>query len=129
MRLGPDQQQADAILDREWDNIRVCLRWAVASGDIDAADAIVAATGPFVVCRVMREHGAWARDVIALDREERHSCAMTLGWAAQWEWGIVGATPLAEGGIAVAPSPDHEDTVLCWRVLAVGNGAEERTVQ
>ena len=128
-RLGPNQNELEAILEIEWDNIRASLLWAIAQDDVESGDAIVAATGPFAVCRALREHGEWARDVVVLDRPDRHPSALTFGWAATWVHGTPSAETWAERGIELAPHRDHEVTVLCWRSLAHAHAAVGRNDQ
>ncbi len=106
-RLGPNQQELDAVFAAEWDNIRASLRWAIAEDARDCADAIVAATGPYASCRALREHGEWARDLVELDRPDRHPSPVTFGWAAHWALGTPQAEAWAERGIDVAPHLDH----------------------
>ncbi len=128
-RLGPNQKELEVIFELEWDNIRASLLWAIAQGDIESCDAIVAATGPFALCRALREHAEWARDVVVLDRPNRHPSALTFGWAAFWSHGTPSEETWAERGIELAPHPDHEDTALCWRSLANAHGAFGRNAQ
>ena len=129
VRLGPNQQESDAIFEREWDNIRAGLQWACAEDDLESCDAIIAATGPFAVCRALREHGQWAHDVMDFNRPDRHPSALTFGWAAYWSHGNVEAESWAERGIGLAPHPDHEVTALCWRSLVNAHAAFGRRDQ
>ena len=117
---GPGQLQADAILDRDWDNLRIAHSWALENADLGTADELVAATGPHAWCRMRHEHGAWATENLAVQTVDHGAHPTTHGWAAEWafvELDHGGALERARQGIAAAPSPEHPDTAWCWAVL------------
>jgi predicted ATPase/class 3 adenylate cyclase len=113
------QPDADAIFERDWDNLRAAHAWAITSGRLDAADAIVAATGPHALCRVRHEHGDWAARTLDADGAGCDPSATAFGWAAYWTY----AGGDAEHAVAVARrgidvwGPDNADAVWCWSVL------------
>jgi hypothetical protein len=120
----PQQPEADSLFECEWDNLRAAHSWAVATGRLEAADVLVAATGPHALCRVTHEHGDWARRTLDLHTIDRPAGPTTHGWAAFWAYSggeIDHAIELADRGIAVAPEPDHPDTLVCWCSLMVAN--------
>jgi hypothetical protein len=129
---SPRQLAADAIFEREWDNLRAAHAWAIATCDLAAADALVDATGRHARVRARHEHEDWALSTLRLDAADRHPHPSTFGWAARWpvamgdyDRGIA----IAHRGIQTAPSPDHPDTAGCWSwivkaLVAAGRGAE-----
>ena len=115
------QLDADAIVEQEWDNLRAADNWAVATANLDAADALVAAIGPHAWCRGRHEHGDWATRALTLDTVNRHLNPTTYGWAAYWTYlgdDYDRAIALALHGVDVAPAPEDPDTTWCWTVLA-----------
>jgi len=121
---SPQQSDADALFDREWDNLRAAHSWAVTTARLDAADAIVAATGPHAFCHVTHEHGAWATRTLGRVTSEHQPNPTTYGWAAYWTYAggdTEHAIELAQRGIDIAPEPDHPDTAVCWSSLVSAN--------
>ena len=119
------QLDADAIFDREWANIRAAHGWAVATEDLVAADALVAATAQHAFIRRNREHGEWAERTLILGNADRHPHPTTYGWACHWAFhtgAFDRSVELAHSGIRVAPAPDHPDTIWCWTYLAAALG-------
>ena len=123
------QLDADAVFDREWANIRAAHGWAVATEDLVAGDALVAATAQHAFIRRNREHGEWAERTLILGNADRHPHPTTYGWACHWAFhtgAFDRAVELAHSGIGVAPAPDHPDTIWCWTYLAAALGASGR---
>ena len=126
---SPRQLDADAIFDREWANIRAAHGWAVATEDLVAADALVAATAQHTFIRRNREHGEWAERTLSLGNAGRHPHPTTYGWACHWAFHtgtFDRSVEHAHRGIGVAPAPDHPDTIWCWSYLAAALGASGR---
>ena len=126
------QLYADAMLDLDWDNLRVAHAWAIDTADLEAADEIVATAGPHAWCRVRHEHGVWARRNLTLDTVDRRAHPNTYGWAGYWAFvshdhdRVFG---LARKGIDAAPAPDHPDTAWCWSVLVNADLASGKAQQ
>ena len=126
---SPRQLEADAIFDREWANIRAAHSWAVATEDLLAADALVAATAQHAFIRRNREHGEWAERTLSLANADRHPHPTTYGWASHWAFHVGTfdrSVEHAHSGIHLAPAPDHPDTIWCWTYLAAALGASGR---
>jgi predicted ATPase/class 3 adenylate cyclase len=121
---SPQQPDADAWFEREWDNLRAAHSWAVTEAHLDAADAIIAATGPYAHCHLIHEHGTWATRTLGADTSEHQSNPITYGWAAYWTYAggdTEYAIELAHRGIDIAPEPEHPDTAVCWSSLVTAN--------
>ena len=116
------QPQADAVFEREWDNLRAAHVWAVSTARLADADALVAATGVHALCRVRHEHGAWARRTLELGTVDHHPNPTTYGWVAYWTYEdgeAERAIEVARRGVEVALGPEDPDTVLCWPSLVL----------
>jgi predicted ATPase/DNA-binding CsgD family transcriptional regulator len=115
------QVDADALFDREWDNLRAAHWWAVFTRNLRAASMLIHATGPHAWCRSRHEHGEWAARTTSLRTADGDADPTAYGWAAYWSV-VTGdyrhAIEMARHGIDVAPAPDHPETVLCWTALA-----------
>jgi len=70
LQMGPRQLDGDVVFDREWDNIRAAQSWAVASGNLDAADDLIYQSGAFAVLRQHHEFTDWVDRLIAIDDTE-----------------------------------------------------------
>ena len=81
---APASSMLMPIFDREWANIRAAHGWAVATEDLVAADALVAATAQHAFIRRNREHGEWAERTLSLGNADRHPHPTTYGWASHW---------------------------------------------
>jgi DNA-binding CsgD family transcriptional regulator len=118
--LSSRQVDADALFDREWDNLRAAHSWAVFTENLDAASMLIHATGPHAWCRSRHEHGEWAARATSLKTADGGADPTAFGWAAYWSV-VTGdyrhAIEMARHGIGAAPAPDHPETVLCWTVL------------
>ena len=128
------QLDGDAMFDREWANIRAAHSWAVATTDLTAADALVAATAQHAFIKRNWEHGEWAERTLTLATADCAAHPTTYGWACFWAFAAGDqsrAIDLAYRGINVAAAPDHPDTVYCWAFLplaylALGRASEAR---
>jgi hypothetical protein len=126
---SPHQLTANGIFDQEWGNVRAAHSWALISGNVQAADEIVAATGWPAFSRGRREHGDWAERTLVLDSDDLHPASATYEWAASEalsEGDDAAAVRLAERGIDAAPWPDHPCAAGCWRVLIIAHLASGR---
>jgi predicted ATPase len=126
---SPDQLTANALLDRDWDNARTAHGWALVSGNVQAADAIVAATGWPARARGRREHGDWAQRTVELESAGLHPAGTTYTWAADGAYQAgenEAAVRFAERGIAAAPGPDHPGAAGCWTALIAAHLASGR---
>ena len=88
---SPRQVEADAVLDRDWDNLRAAHAWAVNTANRSAAERLVTMSAPHAWCRLKHEHGDWARRTLTLDNGESRVNSTTHGWAAYWA--VVGNEP------------------------------------
>jgi hypothetical protein len=126
---SPDQVAANSILDREWDNLRAAYARALNSGNVQAADQIVAGTAWPAFSRGRHEHGDWALRTLELESDELHPASTTYAWAAKGALDASeneAAASLAERGIAAAPRPDHPCAAGCWTHLIVAHLASGR---
>ncbi len=123
-RIGPRQRDMDLLFERDWDNLRACVRWAVDTSNLVAGDALIASTGAYAWCRLLREHAEWGESLIALEHDGAHPSPTTYGWVSKWHPGP-GET-WARRGIELAPSPDHPDTAICWVGLTYTGDARGR---
>jgi predicted ATPase/class 3 adenylate cyclase len=126
---SPHQLTANAILDREWDNMRAAHAWALASRNVQAADQIVAGTAWPAFSRGRHEHTDWAQRTLELESAGLHPASTTYAWAAKGALDASenqAAAGLAERGIAAAPQPDHPGAAGCWTLLIVAHLASGR---
>jgi len=129
---GARQLDGDAIFDREWANIRAAHAWAVATNDVIAADALVAATAQHAFILRNREHGEWAERTLFLEDGDRHPHPTTYGWACHWAFhagAFERSIELAHLGIRLAPAPQHPVTIYCWTYLTVALCASGRATE
>ena len=123
--LSPAQLEADAVFDREWDNLRAAHTWAVSTRDLASAEAIVRDTFVHVLFRVRHEHGEWVNLTLGLEDETHRATPDTYAAAAYWAAVASGWSEsddlieLANRGIARAASPDHSDAAFCWCYLSI----------
>ncbi|MEX2247215.1 MAG: adenylate/guanylate cyclase domain-containing protein [Dehalococcoidia bacterium] len=123
--LSPAQLEADAVFDREWDNLRAAHAWAVTMRDLASAEAIVRDTFVHVLFRVRHEHGEWVHLTLGLDDDAHRPTPDTYAAAAYWAAVAAGWSEsddlieLASCGIARAASPDHPDAAFCWCYLSI----------
>jgi predicted ATPase/class 3 adenylate cyclase len=126
---SPQQLSADAIFDRDWDNVRAAHAWALASDNLQAAEQIVASTGRPAFARGRHEHGDWAERTLKLESDGVHPTSATYEWAAfsALNEGDNEATiSFAERGINTAPRPDDPCTAGCWCALVMAHIASGR---
>src|SRR4029453_11362639 len=69
---SPRQLTGGGIFERDWDNLRAAHAWAIATANVHAADAIVAATGDHARARGRHEHGDWAKRTLELESVGLH---------------------------------------------------------
>ena len=127
---SPRQLDAHRVYDAEWENFRRAHSWALTGGRLAEAHALVAATAPHAMSRLIHEHGAWALRALAAGGCDRQVRAVTCGWAAYWALIAADhdkAIGLGWQGVAAAPAPDHPDTMWCWAVLVWAHAASGRT--
>ena len=109
------QVDADAIFDREWDNLRAAHHWAITTSDRASAERLVVSADPHAQVRMRTELGDWVRDTLELVGPEAAGADL-YGRAAHWAHlaaDFASVLALGERGIAAAPNPTHADTVLC----------------
>ena len=98
-----DDGPTAGILEREWENFRAALRWALDSGDIDRA-ASLAANLSMSLDISRDEHQRWVEAVLAV-RPKDHRMAAILYCLAGWWANLLGdhneALRLAHRGLAV----------------------------
>jgi predicted ATPase/class 3 adenylate cyclase len=86
---SPEQLEADAWFDREWDNLRAAHTWATTSGDFEASRSLVDSTYISSMMRMRREHGEWTNRTLELG--ERASVCTSEIYAAAAGWATVAA--------------------------------------
>jgi len=120
LEMGPSQLQADAIFEREWDNIRSAVAWAGATGQMDLAEQLIWTAFPFAVLRMRYELEEWAVRLIekeSLDRPVPGRIVVTAAgfamFAAEWERSL----PLCQQTVARASDP--ESRALAWHSATI----------
>lgn len=119
--MSARETEGSRAIDTEWDNLRAAHLWALATSDLDTAEAIVRSTSYDSTQQMRKEHKAWVLRTVELGDHLGRPAADVMGIHAEWlsidgfdedsfEWG--------QRGIAAAPAPDHPSTVLCWSMLA-----------
>ncbi len=87
------------------------------TGNVDAADALIAWTGPHATMRGRHEPGDWATRTLGLETTDRHPNPATYGEATFWAF-VTGdldrAVAVAERGIRAGNGPEDVNTTLCW---------------
>ena len=130
--MSPRQREGDAAFDSEWDNLRAAWAWAMTTGNVDAADALVLRTGPYASFRNRHEHGDWATRTLGLETTDRHPNPTTYGEATFWAF-VAGdldrAVAVAERGIRAGNGPEDVNTTLCWAWLAMAHLASGRRTE
>lgn len=105
-----------AILEREWDNLRVAHGWAVQTTDLEVAERIVAATRMFAVNRNRLEQGDWVERTIALGTDQRQPASDTFAQGAYWAYMDEDKDRLferLERGIELLDELDGPEAALC----------------
>jgi non-specific serine/threonine protein kinase len=137
-RATSDEAEANRIFDLEWPNIRAALRWAV-DHDLDAAESLIAATGPYAEASRRYEHGQFALGVLSA-RGDGAGRAVTHGWAALplfFAHDFARSRAIAADGIAHGGAAEETDTLLCrtaalhslmWSGPPERSGAEASTL-
>ncbi len=102
--LSPRQLDADAVFDREWDDLRAALDHACVVGDLDKGAALLRATLPHSHFRMRTEHARWCEALIATGVD---SPSMAGPWAAAAWWAMISgdlgrAQRMAAHGVGLA---------------------------
>ncbi|MFN8023724.1 MAG: BTAD domain-containing putative transcriptional regulator [Acidimicrobiales bacterium] len=83
--FSPAQLDADAELDRAWDNLRAAHAWAGARHEHELAERLLLATIGHSQSRVRSEHGSWCATTVAVaEADGVIPSADLLGWDAWW---------------------------------------------
>ncbi len=119
-QMGPTQPEADAVFEREWDNLRWAVGWATEQGDTRRAEELMWAVFPFAVLRMRYEVEEWALRLLARERVETPmpgrilvTAAGFAMFAAEWERSL----PLCE--LTVERSTDPESVALAWHSATI----------
>src|SRR4051812_17579244 len=80
--MSARQADGHAIFDREWDNVRAALSWAMATGDRARAEQLVLASYAHAFVRLRSEHRAWVESLLEHDSEDWDPSIATFGMAA-----------------------------------------------
>jgi hypothetical protein len=100
-----------------WDDFRSAIEWAVADGDVAAADRLLRALFCFAFYGLRHELGRWAEHVLAVGPVD----PLTAGIAAAFrskQSDIRRARELAEIGLAASGSGRGDGAALCLFALA-----------
>ena len=122
--LGARQVEGSLLFDRDWDNLRAAHRWAIATGNITAAEHLVRTSWQHAQLRMLTEHANWAERTIAIDHADHPASTELFGIAADWADGLGDeehACRRARAGLARAQALDAAGTYLCWYALAGAN--------
>ena len=120
LQMGPRQLDGDLVFERDWENIRAAQAWAVASGDLVAADDLIYQSGAFANQRQYHEFIDWVDRLIATEnpgytpssRVFMAGAAVVI-WLGQYDRVI----ELANRG--VERSSDPASVAICWFQLMV----------
>jgi predicted ATPase len=66
LQMGPRQLEGDVVFEREWDNIRAAQAWAIAAGNLGAADELIYQSGAFAFLRQHHEFTDWVDRLVAV---------------------------------------------------------------
>jgi hypothetical protein len=86
---SPEQLEADAWFDREWDNLRAAHTWATNTGDFEASASLVDSTYISSMMRMRREHREWTDQTLELG--ERAAVCTSEIYASAAGWATVAA--------------------------------------
>lgn len=86
------QFEADAVFDREWDNVRAALSYACTTSQLAYGERLAIAAVPYAVHRMRSEHGDWCDSLVEAAKAhaeatalgELQLSAMFFGWTAWW---------------------------------------------
>jgi predicted ATPase len=119
---SPDERDAYQLVEDEMANFRLAFRWAVDSGDVDAAIRIAACTHAPARMRLRTETFGWPVEVVGLARDSAHPKLLLLLSVAsdsRWALGVLDeAKQYAQEGVALADDPRFEPFVWCFIDLA-----------
>jgi predicted ATPase/class 3 adenylate cyclase len=129
--LSPRHRDAAATFEVEWDNLRLAHSAALATGDLDAAEAIVDGVFDYAATTLREELGDWIAANIAAGEELGRVRPATYGqgaWVAYQGGEYRRAVALAQQGIDAAPAKDDPGAALCEAVFALAAvvGAADR---
>jgi predicted ATPase/DNA-binding SARP family transcriptional activator len=82
--FSPRQPDADAVLDRAWDDLRSAQAFACATRDLRRLERLLDATIAHSHHRMRTEHAAWCHAAVALATDDDPVSTLTIGWAAWW---------------------------------------------
>jgi hypothetical protein len=120
---SPREQEANEMVERDWDNLRAAHSWALDVGALDIADTVVATTAPYATSHLVHEHGDWAVANLGLGNATRRASPSSSAWAAYWAYirgDLDEAAALARQGIG---TDESADLAQCWSVLALAQSA------
>ncbi len=119
--FSPQQLEADARYDLEWDNLRAAHSFAIATHDRPRAARLLEATIGHSQYRMRGEHGAWCLAASALSTPDEPISPVVLGWAGWWSM-VAGeharSLELTTEALRSPGPPDDPGTALCRSVAA-----------
>ena len=118
---GPEEAEAMALLDRDFDNLRAAHIWAVDHGDIDLSLRLVAALREYAFRRMRAEILGWADEAIAAGVGTHPRAAVVLAVAAYGRFvrgDLDGAINLGGRAMATADVTGSDCSGLAERALA-----------
>jgi len=122
--MSPRQGEGQVIFNREWDNVRAALSFAIATGDRTRAERLVLSSYFHAFVRLRLEHRDWVETLLGLESAESHPSVATFGMAAFWALmcdDLGRSINAAVDGLGRACSPDDPETTECWSSLALAN--------
>ncbi len=128
--VSPEQVGASAIIDRDWDNLRAALNWAIASEQLDSANEILNDTSPHAISALHFEHREWASRTLMLGNELGSVAATTYSSASFWAFFAAdapAAIEYARAGIDLHPDDPNIGfchSALLYALMAAGRTAE-----
>jgi predicted ATPase/class 3 adenylate cyclase len=101
--MSPDAADAGDRFGDDWENIGAAHTWAITTGDIDRAHALIRATAHFAWSTARRDHQEWGTRTMALaETTGRHDAEMII---SQSTWALSDGDPdrtVALGELALA---------------------------
>ncbi len=130
LRLSPRQAEGEALFDREWDNVRCAVDWAIASGSFAELDLLMFDTLSYAWHRMRVEYDDWARRILADDRCRDLPMSGTVSGAAALTFMAGNWTRTRELGLeGLQRGADGWDVARMWLNTAWADIAEGRAAE
>ena len=127
--MSPEQSSAGDRFDDDWENIGAAHGWAIATGDIEHAHDVVAATSQQALSWVRRDQQEWGERTLQLAETTGRHDARTL--CSQGFWAFTDGDPdravaLERARCRREPHGSRTDCSVCHDARALGGGSRRR---